>query len=68
MGSEKDFISSLSELRAASRRNTERVTLLRSKIKRGYNALLQQLSLSAFLVRKFKEYTSNLSFWDYFEK
>lgn len=68
MGSEKDFISSLSELRAASRRNAERVTLLHSKIKRGYNVLLQQLSLSAFLVRKFKEYTSNLSFWDYFEK
>lgn len=68
MGSEKDFISSLSELRAASRRNAERVTLLRSKIKRGYNVLLQQLSLSAFLVRKLKEYTANFSFWDYFEK
>ena len=68
MGSEKDFISSLSELRAASRRNAERVTLLRSKIKRGYNALLQQLSFSAFLGRKLKEYTANFSFWDFFEK
>lgn len=68
MGSEKDFISSLSELRAASRRNAERVTLLRSKIKRGYNALLQQLTLFAFLGRMLKEYTSDFSFWDFFEK
>lgn len=68
MGSDRDFISSLSELRAGRRRNGERVTLLRSKIKSGYNALLQQLSLSAFLGRKLKEYMANFSFWDFFEK
>lgn len=68
MGSDKDFISSLSELRAGRLRNGERITLLRSKIKSGYNALLQQLTLSAFLGRMLKEYTSDFSFWDFFEK